>query len=301
MIKYYRNVIRYDAKETKMVRIYADSTNDLSEEYIRDNDIRIIPLYITLGDRTGKDGVDITADEIFKWADENKDVPSTAAFSPADVAEVLQEAKVAGDDVVFVGISGDFSAVCQAVRIAADDMEYGDHIAVIDSRNLSTGIGLVIMETVRLRDEGADINTIREKLQETIPKVRASFVIDTLEYLHRGGRCSSVAKVFAGTLKIKPKIVVENGRMKVSRKYRGNLQAVLLKYANDMEEDLKQADPRNVYITHSGVDSAIVDEVRAYLESLGHFEDIIETRAGGIISCHCGPGTLGVLFVDGRD
>ncbi len=294
-------MIRYDAKETKMVRIYADSTNDLSEEYIRDNDIRIIPLYITLGDRTGKDGVDITADEIFKWADENKDVPSTAAFSPADVAEVLQEAKVAGDDVVFVGISGDFSAVCQAVRIAADDMEYGDHIAVIDSRNLSTGIGLVIMETVRLRDEGADINTIREKLQETIPKVRASFVIDTLEYLHRGGRCSSVAKVFAGTLKIKPKIVVENGRMKVSRKYRGNLQAVLLKYANDMEEDLKQADPRNVYITHSGVDSAIVDEVRAYLESLGHFENIIETRAGGIISCHCGPGTLGVLFVDGRD
>ncbi len=284
-----------------MVRIYADSTNDLSEEYIRENDIRIIPLYITLGDRTGKDGVDITADEIFKWADENKDVPSTAAFSPADVAEVLQEAKDAGDDVVFVGISGDFSAVCQAVRIAADDMEYGDHIAVIDSRNLSTGIGLVIMETVRLRDEGADINTIREKLQETIPKVRASFVIDTLEYLHRGGRCSSVAKVFAGTLKIKPKIVVEDGRMKVSRKYRGNLQAVLLKYANDMEEDLKQADPRNVYITHSGVDSAIVDEVRAYLESLGHFENIIETRAGGIISCHCGPGTLGVLFVDGRD
>ncbi len=300
-MKYYRNVIRYDAKETKMVRIYADSTNDLSEEYIRENDIRIIPLYITLGDRTGKDGVDITADEIFKWADENKDVPSTAAFSPADVAEVLQEAKDAGDDVVFVGISGDFSAVCQAVRIAADDMEYGDHIAVIDSRNLSTGIGLVIMETVRLRDEGADINTIREKLQETIPKVRASFVIDTLEYLHRGGRCSSVAKVFAGTLKIKPKIVVEDGRMKVSRKYRGNLQAVLLKYANDMEEDLKQADPRNVYITHSGVDSAIVDEVRAYLESLGHFENIIETRAGGIISCHCGPGTLGVLFVDGRD
>ena len=284
-----------------MVRIYADSTNDLSEEYIRDNDIRIIPLYITLGDRTGKDGVDITADEIFKWADENKDVPSTAAFSPADVAEVLQEAKDAGDDVIFVGISGDFSAVCQAVRIAADDMEYGDHIAVIDSRNLSTGIGLVIMETVRLRDEGADINTIREKLQETIPKVRASFVIDTLEYLHRGGRCSSVAKVFAGTLKIKPKIVVEDGRMKVSRKYRGNVQAVLLKYANDMEEDLKQADPRNVYITHSGVDSAIVDEVRAYLESLGHFENIIETRAGGIISCHCGPGTLGVLFVDGRD
>ena len=294
-------MIRYDAKETKMVRIYADSTNDLSEEYIRDNDIRIIPLYITLGDRTGKDGVDITADEIFKWADENKDVPSTAAFSPADVAEVLQEAKDAGDDVVFVGISGDFSAVCQAVRIAADDMEYGDHIAVIDSRNLSTGIGLVIMETVRLRDEGADINTISEKLQEIIPKVRASFVIDTLEYLHRGGRCSSVAKVFAGTLKIKPKIVVENGRMKVSRKYRGNLQAVLLKYANDMEEDLKRADPRNVYITHSGVDSAIVDEVRAYLESLGHFENIIETRAGGIISCHCGPGTLGVFFVDGRD
>lgn len=281
-----------------MVRIYADSTNDLSPDYIKEHDIRILPLYVTLGDRTGRDGVDITADEIFRWASENKSTPTTAAFSPADVAEALQEAKDAGDDVVFVGISRDFSAVCQAAQLAVEDVEYEDHVAIIDSRNLSSGIGLVIMEVVRLRDEGLDIRTIEERIREITPKVRASFVIDTLEYLHRGGRCSAVAKVFAGTLKIKPKIVVEEGKMNVARKYRGNLHAVLLKYVHDLEDELKHARPENVYITHSGVDRAIVEDVRAYLESLDHFENIIETRAGGIISCHCGPGTLGVLFVD---
>ena len=280
-----------------MVRIYADSTNDLSPEYIKEHDIRIIPLYITMGDRTGRDGVDITSDEIFKWAEENKSVPTTAAFSPGDVEEVLQEIRDAREDAVFIGISRDFSAVCQAVSIAAEYLEYADHIAVVDSRNLSSGIGLVIMEAVKLRDQGANIRQIADRLADIIPKVRASFVIDTLVYLHRGGRCSSVARVFAGTLKIKPKIVVENGRMHVAHKYRGSLHAVIMKYVKDMEEELIQAKPDTVYITHSGVDSDIVDDVRDYLKSLSVFNEIIETRAGGIISCHCGPGTLGVLFI----
>lgn len=282
-----------------MVRIYADSTNDLSPEYIKEHDIRIIPLYITMGDRTGRDGVDITADEIFKWAEENKSVPTTAAFSPGDVEEVLQEIKEAKEDAVFIGISRDFSAACQAVSIAAEDLEYADHIAVVDSRNLSSGIGLVIMEAVKLRDQGANIRQIADRLDDITPRVRASFVIDTLEYLHRGGRCSSVAKVFAGTLKIKPKIIVENGSMRVARKYRGSLHAVIMKYVKDMEEELIQAKPDTVYITHSGVDSSMVDDVREYLKSLSVFNEIIETRAGGIISCHCGPGTLGVLFIAG--
>ncbi len=282
-----------------MVRIYADSTNDLSPEYIKEHDIRIIPLYITMGDRTGRDGVDVTADEIFKWAEENKSVPTTAAFSPGDVEEVLQEIKDAGEDAVFIGISRDFSAACQVVSIAVEEIKYADHIAVVDSRNLSSGIGLVIMEAVKLRDQGADIRQIADRLDDIIPKVRASFVIDTLEYLHRGGRCSSVAKVFAGTLNIKPKIVVENGRMRVAHKYRGSLRTVIMKYVKDMEAELIQAKPETVYITHSGVDKDIVDEVRDYLKSLSVFNEIIETRAGGIISCHCGPGTLGVLFIAG--
>ena len=282
-----------------MVRIYADSTNDLSPEYIRENDIRIIPLYITMGERTGKDGVDISYDEIFGWADANKAVPTTAAFPPADAVTAFNEAKEAGDDIVFIGISEDFSSACQAARIAAQEIEYEDHIEIIDSRNLSTGIGLIITEAVKLRDRGADIREIKAELNVIIPKVRASFVIDTLVYLHRGGRCSSVAKVFAGTLNIKPKIVVEDGKMHVDKKYRGNLHSVIMKYVKDMEADLKTAKKNTVFITHSGVDREIADDVRAYLESLGHFDNIVETRAGGIVSCHCGPGTLGVLFISG--
>ena len=282
-----------------MVRIYADSTNDLSPEYIRENDIRIIPLYITMGERTGKDGADISYDEIFGWADANKAVPTTAAFPPADAVTAFNEAKEAGDDIVFIGISEDFSSACQAARIAAQEIEYEDHIEIIDSRNLSTGIGLIITEAVKLRDRGADIREIKAELNVIIPKVRASFVIDTLVYLHRGGRCSSVAKVFAGTLNIKPKIVVEDGKMHVDKKYRGNLHSVIMKYVKDMEADLKTAKKNTVFITHSGVDREIADDVRAYLESLGHFDNIVETRAGGIVSCHCGPGTLGVLFISG--
>ncbi|MBQ9360834.1 MAG: DegV family protein [Lachnospiraceae bacterium] len=280
-----------------MVRIYADSTNDLSPEYIRENDIRIIPLYITMGDRTGKDGVDISYDEIFDWADANKAVPTTAAFPPADAVTAFSEAKEAGDDIVFIGISEDFSSACQAARLAAQETDYEDHTEIIDSRNLSTGIGLIIKEAVKLRDKGADIREIKAELNTIIPKVRASFVIDTLVYLHRGGRCSSVAKVFAGTLNIKPKIVVEDGKMHVDKKYRGNLHSVIMKYVKDMEADLRTAKKDTVFITHSGVERAIADDVRAYLESLGHFDNIVETRAGGIVSCHCGPGTLGVLFI----
>ncbi|MCR5774046.1 MAG: DegV family protein [Lachnospiraceae bacterium] len=280
-----------------MFRIYADSTNDLSPDYISRNDIRIIPLYITMGDRTGKDGIDIGADEIFKWAEANKTVPKTAAFSPEDITDIIKELKGAGEDAVFIGISGDFSSTCQAVRLAVQEHEYEEHFEVIDSRNLSTGIGLVIMEAVRLREQGKDIRETAASLNEMIPRVRASFVIDTLEYLHRGGRCSSVAKVFAGALNIKPKIVVEDGKMHVDKKYRGSLRQVIMKYVRDMEGALEQADRRTVYITHSGVDKEIVTEVKAYLESLSRFEEITETRAGGIISCHCGPGTLGVLFV----
>lgn len=283
-----------------MIRIYADSTNDLSPDYIREHDITIIPLYVTMGERTGKDGVDFTAGEIFEWSEKNRTVPTTAVFSPADVEDYLKEAMEAGDDVVFVGISSDFSSACQAVHIATADLEYDDHVVVVDSRSLSSGIGLVIMEAVRMRDEGANIRQIDTAMRELAPKIRASFVIDTLEYLHRGGRCSSVTALFAGTLKIKPKIVVEDGKMQVAQRYRGSLHAVIMRYVHEMEQELKEAKPDAVYITHSGVDPRIVDDVREYLESLSRFREIIETRAGGIISCHCGPGTLGVLFISGK-
>ena len=280
-----------------MIRIYADSTNDLGKELIEKNNIKVIPLYVTIGDKTGKDGVDILPDDIYAWADANKDTPKTAAFSPDDLIKPLEEAKAAGDDVIFVGISEDMSASCNIVRLTAQVVDYEDHVFVVNSRNLSTGIGLLMLEICRMRDEGMSAPEIMEKIEDIIPRVRASFVLDTLIYLSRGGRCSTVTALLAGTLQLKPKIVVENGKMRVDKKYRGKIGAVIMKYAKDMEEAMLNAESENIFITHSGVNEEIINEVKAYLESLHYFKNIYITRAGGVISSHCGPGTLGVLYI----
>ena len=140
----------------------------------------------------------------------------------------------------------------------------------------------------------AEITAALEKLK---PKVRASFVVDTLMYLYRGGRCNAVAAMAGSVLKLHPKIIVENGAMDAAKKYRGKLHSVVMSYVRDMEADLKNARPERVFITHSGCDRKIVEDVQAYLQSLGIFQEILETRAGGVVSSHCGPGTLGVLFI----
>ena len=182
------------------------------------------------------------------------------------------------------------------MRLAAEELEAADLVTVIDSANLSTGIGLLVIEAAVMAQAGKSAAEITAVIEELKPKVRASFVVDTLTYLARGGRCSSVTALLANTLKLKPRIVVKDGKMDVDKKYRGPLGKVLVKYTKDMEPELLQADPARVFITHSGCDPETVEQVRAYLKSLGIFKDVIETRAGGVISSHCGPGTLGVLF-----
>ncbi|MBQ4186418.1 MAG: DegV family protein, partial [Firmicutes bacterium] len=199
-----------------MVRIYADSTNDLGPELIARTGVQIIPLYVTIGDTTGRDGVEITPDGIYEWANKTKQTPKTAAFPPKDVEPFIKDAKAVGDDIIFIGISEEMSATCNVFRLAAQQQEYEDHTFVVDSRNLSTGIGLIILEAARLRDEGKSAAEIVEGLKTYIDRSRASFVIDTLVYLARGGRCSTVTALLASTLKIKPKIVVEKGAMHVA-------------------------------------------------------------------------------------
>lgn len=284
-----------------MVRIYADSTNDLGPELIARTGVKIIPLYVTIGDTTGRDGVEITPDGIYEWANKTKQTPKTAAFPPKDVEPFIKDAKAVGDDIIFIGISEEMSATCNVFRLAAQQQEYEDHTFVVDSRNLSTGIGLIILEAARLRDEGKSAAEIVEGLKTYIDRSRASFVIDTLVYLARGGRCSTVTALLASTLKIKPKIVVEKGAMHVANKYRGKMDAVYLKYAKDMEPALLKAEKAHVFITHSGVPAQDILAVKSYLESLHHFDEIHVTRAGSVISSHCGPGTLGVLFIAGKE
>lgn len=280
------------------VRIMADSTCDLSGELVESFGVSVLPLNIVMGEKSYLDGVEMTPDEIYTWADANKTTPKTAAPGPEEAMHFLEEAKEAGQEVFFLGISEQMSSTCQVLRLAAEEIEYEDKVCVMDSKNLSTGIGLQVLYAAELAREGKSLAEIETALCSYRERVRASFVVDTLTYLQRGGRCSAVTALLGNTLKLKPRIAVADGKMGVSKKYRGNRKKTVMDYVKDMEEDLMRAEKKRVFITHSGIEAEIIDEVKTYLSSLHHFEHIYVTRAGGVISSHCGAGTLGVLFVD---
>lgn len=283
-----------------MIKIISDSTCDLSKELLEKYNIAIIPLHIHLGEEEYQDGATITPDEIYAWADANNTTPKTSAASMAEMMDTFQPYIDNGDEIICFAISSSMSANYNAMRLAVDEMEAEDKIRIIDSGNLSTGIGLQVIEAAIMAQEGKSLDEIVAKIEEYTPRVSASFVVDTLTYLHRGGRCSGVAALAGGVLRLHPKIVVDGGKMDASKKYRGKMDAVILSYAKDMEEDLKNAKKDRVFITHSGCDNAIIDRVKSYLEELNHFDEILVTRAGGVISSHCGPGTLGVLYIKGE-
>ena len=282
-----------------MIKIISDSTCDLTKDLLAKYEVAIIPLHIHLGEAEYEDGINITPDEIYKWSDENKTTPKTSAPSITEVVKLMRNMAGENDELICFSVSESMSASANVMRLAAEELEIEDRVHVINSANLSTGVGHQIIAAAMMIKEGkssAEIVSAIEKMRE---KVRASFVVDTLTYLHRGGRCSSVAALAGSVLKLHPKIVVENGKMEATKKYRGKMDSVIMTYVKDMESELLTAKKDRVFITHSGCDAGIVAQVRAYLESLNHFEEILITRAGSVISSHCGPGTLGVLFVEG--
>ena len=282
--------------EKRAIRILADSTCDLTENLIKKYDIQILPLCIVLDDKSYYDGEELMPEDIFEWTDKNKKTPKTAAITFESAEEILRPCMEADEDVIFIGISEKMSTTCNVMRLAAQEFETG-RVFVIDSQNISTGIGLQVLRAAELVRQGFSAEDIVEKIENDCTKVRASFVVDTLTYLARGGRCSGATALLANTLKMHPSIYTMNGKLEVGKKYRGRMDNVLLHYVKDQEEELKKADKSRIFITHSGVKSEIVQKIRAYLESLNYFEEIIETRAGGVISSHCGPGTLGVLYI----
>lgn len=279
----------------RLIRIFADSTCDLSEELIEKYDIRVVPLSIVLDDKSYYDKVEIMPSDIFKWADEHKKTPKTAAVSFDYAEKILRPCMEADEDVIFFGISEDMSTTCNVMRLVAKEFDTG-RVFVIDSQNLSTGIGLQVLRAAELAASGMEAEEIVQEMEAARDRVSASFVVDTLTYLARGGRCSGATALLANTLKLHPCIEVRGGKMEVGKKYRGNLEKAVTHYVKDQEEALKTADGKRIFITHSGVDAAITAQVRNYLESLDKFDEIIETRAGGVISSHCGPGTLGILY-----
>ena len=279
------------------VVVMTDSTADLTQELLDKYEIEVIPLCIVMDDKSYFDGKDITPEQIIEWSDANKTTPKTAAAGIEETIEYLKPHKEAGDEVLYIGISEDMSTTCNVIRLAASELEY-ERVFVINSMNLSTGIGLQVIRAAEMIKAGKSIEETYEAINDARDKVRASFVVDTLTFLARGGRCNAVTALLANTLKLKPRIEVNMGKMGVGTKYRGKTAKVLDMYVKDMEQDLLKADKTRVFVTYSVMDHQYVEPVVEYLKSLNHFDEILETQAGGVITSHCGPATLGVLFYD---
>ena len=288
----------FNETEENMIKIISDSTCDLSEELLNKYDIDILPLHVVMGDKEYIDGVNISPDEIYVWSDEHKETPKTSAVGIEEAINLFRKYTDAGEEIIAFAISEDMSTTANVMHIAAEELEKEDKIHVIDSMNLSTGVGHLVVEAAIMAKNGESAETIVNEIEKMRHRVRASFVIDTLVYLQRGGRCSSVAAIAGGLLKLHPKIVVENGKMIASKKYRGSIDSAILKYVADLEEELAKAKKDRVFITHSGCDKELIAKVREKLEALNRFDEILVTRAGSVISSHCGPGTLGVLFIE---
>lgn len=279
------------------IKIIADSTCDLTEELLQNYEIDILPLHVVLGDKEYRDGVDIFPEDIYEWSDKNNTTPKTSAPSIEDAVNLLKKCSVENEEIICFSISSQMSTTINVMKMAAAELEMEEKVFVIDSASLSTGIGLLVIEAAIMAQNGTDAKTIVAHIESLKEKVQASFVVDTLTYLHRGGRCSGVTALAGEMLKIHPSIVVADGAMKPDKKYRGKMQRVITSYVKDLEPQLRNAKKDRVFITHSGCDKEIIDQVYEYLKNLEIFDEILITRAGSVISSHCGPGTLGVLFI----
>lgn len=281
----------------KKVSIMTDSTSDLSKELLEQYDIMVFPLHIHLGDKEYADGIDITPEKIYQWSEETKETPKTSALSLYDAKEYVKRALEKSEEVICFCISEEMSSCCSVMHMAVMELEAEDRVFVVDSRNLSSGIGLQILEAAELAEKGFSAGEIVENIKSIQHKVRSSFVVENLTFLHRGGRCSGVAAFAGNTLKLHPCIFVLEGKMQAGKKYRGKMDKVLLNYVEDLRQELVSAKKEHVFITHSGCDADLIETIKKELEDLDYFKNIHISQAGGVISSHCGPGTLGVLYV----
>ena len=276
------------------VKISADSTCDLSAELTERYGVSITPLYVLMDDKACRDGLECSADDIFQFTRRTGRLCSTAAVTIADYEDFFDRALSEYDQVVHFTISSDMSACYQNAVEAAG--EHPGRVFVVDSRNLSTGIGLLALDAAELARLGKSGEEIFAAVEAKKEKLNVSFVIDTLEYLHKGGRCSGVAALGANLLKLKPCIEVGGGVMTVGKKYRGGLNKCVETYVRErIGTDGRGADLGRIFITDSGVEDALVASVEETLRTAG-FREVLHTRAGGTISSHCGPGTLGILY-----
>lgn len=276
------------------IKIISDSTCDLSAELLEKFNITIIPLTVIKGGESYSDGVNITPAEIFAHVAAGGDLCSTTAVNVGEYSDWFAKYADKYDGVLHINIGANFSCSHQNALLAAEDF---DNVRVVDSKNLSTGQGLVVLKACELATQCQSLDELHEKVQAFTEHVEASFLLDQLGYMVKGGRCSSVAALGANLLGLKPCIEVKDGKMSVVKKYRGNYAKSLANYVKERLCDREDLDNGTLFVTRTPVSDECLDAVKAAVDTYAKFDNIYWTEAGCTVSCHCGPGTLGVLFV----
>lgn len=290
----YWKIIKRKGVFSVKVSISADSTCDLTPELLHSRGIAITPLYIIKNGKSYADGLEIRPEDIYGHVSAGGEICSTAAVSVADYLDFFRKRLEHCDEIVHLHISSEMSACWQNACIAAEEL---GHVYPVDSRNLSTGIGHLVLDAADLAEQGLSGAEIRDELERRREKLDVSFVVDTLAYLRKGGRCSALAAMGANLLSLKPCIEVHGGAMGVGRKFRGNLEKCLLDYVRARLEGRTDIDTRRIFITDSGgISDGTRELVRREVLRYQRFEQVIHTRAGCTVSSHCGPGTLGILY-----
>ena len=276
------------------IKILSDSTCDLSQDLLQKNDITLIPLTVIKNGETFSDGVTITPAEIFDHVANGGDLCSTTAVNMGEYVEWFEKFASDYDGVLHINIGSAFSCSHQNACLAAEEFE---NVRVVDSKNLSTGQGLVVLKACELAKTCKSLDELHAQVQAFTERVEASFLLDQLQYMVKGGRCSGAAALGANLLNLKPCIEVKDGKMAVVKKYRGNYAKCLASYIKDRLCDREDLDKGTLFVTNTPVSDACMDAVKDAVAAYADFENIYWTQAGCTVSCHCGPGTLGVLFV----
>ena len=278
--------------------ITSDSSCDLSKEQLKEFEIQILPIYVNMNGEEYKDGVNVTPEDIFSHVKTTKTLPKTSALSTADYQTFFKSILDTNKDskIIHISLSGSISSCCEHAVLASQDFD--GKVTVIDGRSLSTGTGLLVLYAAKLAKKDIEYDEIVKKVQGRIPFVQASFIIEEVHYLHKGGRCSAIALIGANLLKIKPKIQVVDGGMKPTGKPRGKMLSVLKEYVDQTLSEFNNPDKSICFVTHSCIEPEIAEEIKSYVESKGIFEEVVITIASSTITCHCGKGTLGILYIN---
>ena len=280
------------------VMVIADSTCDLNKDYLKENNIVILPLHVSFAgdDKDYLDGVNLDAETVYKKVEEIGNTPKTGAANVNQFIELFQKYIDENYDIIYTGIGSGLSSSYQNAVLASQEFPEG-RIEIVDSQNLSTGTGLLVCKMVDFRNEGLDVHQIAEKVRELVPLVSAKFCIDRLDYLHKGGRCSGMTKLFAHLLNLHPVAKVINGKLTVYKTPRGKYRKAVDAQIQEFLEDLPNIDLTRVFVTDSGhmdgEDEYVIQELSKHMDP----SKIIHTIAGCVISSHCGPKTIGILYI----